>query len=64
MKVIKIKDNSSLASEEFREIPNIISSILDKTMSELEEAGIFVFPNSLKEQDSISEGQIILNKVG
>ena len=43
MKVIKIKDNSSLASEEFREIPNIISSILDKTMSELEEADILYF---------------------
>lgn len=64
MKLIKVKDNSTRASNEFNEIPNIISSILDKNVSELEETGIFVFPNSLKEQESLTEEQTILNKEG
>ncbi|PTK89709.1 hypothetical protein BUZ05_11495, partial [Staphylococcus gallinarum] len=37
--------------------------MLDKTTSELEDTGIFVFPNSLKEQEGISDNQVILNKV-
>ncbi len=64
MKLIKVKDNSFRSSDEFSEIPNVISSILDKTVSELEDTGIFVFPNSLKEQEGITEEQTILNKVG
>src|SRR5699024_10090932 len=40
------------------------SSILDKSISELDETGIFVFPNSLKDQEGITEDQFILNKVG
>ena len=51
MNLIKIKDNSSRNSNEFSEIPNIISSVLDKSVSELEKTGIFVFPNNLKEQE-------------
>ena len=64
MNLIKIKDNSSRNSNEFSEIPNIISSVLDKSVSELEKTGIFVFPNNLKEQEGITEEQTILNKVG
>ncbi|MCD8920082.1 5-methylcytosine restriction system specificity protein McrC [Staphylococcus gallinarum] len=63
MKLIKVKDNVSKPSNEFREIPNLTNSILDKTTSELEDTGIFVFPNSLKEQEGISDNQVILNKV-
>lgn len=64
MKLVKIKDNSTESSNEFSEIPNIISSILDENISELDETGIFVFPNSLKEQEGITTDQFILNKVG
>ena len=64
MKLVKIKDNSTEPSNEFSDIPNIISSILDKSISELDETGIFVFPNSLKEQEGITTDQFILNKFG
>ncbi|MDW8543429.1 hypothetical protein SD307_08415 [Staphylococcus sp. KG4-1] len=64
MKLVKIKDNSTESPNEFSEIPNIISSILDKSISELDETGIFVFPNSLKEQEGITTDQFILNKFG
>ena len=64
MKLVKIKDNSTESSNEFSEIPNIISSILDKNISELDETGVFVFPNSLKEQEGITTDQFILNKFG
>ncbi|MEB6323146.1 hypothetical protein NGC65_08600 [Staphylococcus xylosus] len=64
MKLVKIKDNSTESSNEFSKIPNIISSILDKSISELDETGIFVFPNSLKEQEGITADQFILNKFG
>ena len=37
---------------------------MDKSVSELEKTGIFVFPNNLKEQEGITEEQTILNKVG
>lgn len=42
---------------------NAICSILDKTVSKLKETDIFVFPNSLKEQEGIIEEQTILGKV-
>ncbi|WP_204179856.1 MULTISPECIES: hypothetical protein [unclassified Staphylococcus] len=64
MKLVKIKDNSTESSNKFSEISNIISSILDKNISELDETGIFVFPNSLKKQEGITTDQFILNKVG
>ncbi|MDC6327185.1 5-methylcytosine restriction system specificity protein McrC [Staphylococcus auricularis] len=63
MKLIKIKDNSCRASHEFNEIPKIISSILDKTVSDLKETDVFVFPNSLKEMEGITKDQMILNRV-
>lgn len=63
MKVIKIKDNASLLFSEFNEIPNIITSVLDKPVSELEDIGLFVFPNSLNAQESITGDQKILEKV-
>lgn len=62
MEMLKIKDNSSLLVSDFSKIPNVISSILDKTVSELEDTGIFVFPNSLKEQEGITDDQMILKK--
>ncbi|WP_367012715.1 hypothetical protein [Staphylococcus capitis] len=37
---------------------------MDKSVSELEKTGIFVFPNNLKEQEGITEEQTILNKSG
>ncbi|BCU51277.1 3-isopropylmalate dehydrogenase [Staphylococcus auricularis] len=63
MKLIKIKDNSFRASHEFNEIPKIISSILNKTVSELKDTDVFVFPNSLKEMEGMTKDQMILNIV-
>ena len=44
MKQLKIKDNSEKSKEEFSAIPKTVSMIADKTLSQLEKDGVFVFP--------------------
>ena len=60
MKKLKIEDNTSYSSLIFNDIPNIVDCILDKTLLELEHTGVFIFPDNLKNENSISEEQIIL----
>ena len=60
MKKLEIEDNTSYSSLIFNDIPNIVDCILDKTLLELEHTGVFIFPDNLKNENSISEEQIIL----
>ena len=60
MKRLEIEDNTSYSSLRFNDIPNIVDSVLDKTLLELENTGVFIFPDNLKKDNSISEEQTIL----
>ena len=50
MKRLEIEDNTSYSSLRFNDIPNIVDRVLDKTLLELENTGIFIFPDNLKKR--------------
>lgn len=51
MKRLEIEDNTSYSSLRFNDIPNIVDSVLDKTLLELENTGVFIFPDNLKKRE-------------
>lgn len=63
MSRIKIKDNSRIPKESLAGISCLISKIEDKTLEQLEDEGIFVFPEILRDADDITKNQMILQSV-
>ena len=63
MSRLKIKDNSRIPKESLSGISLLISKIADKTLEQLENEGIFVFPEILREADDITKDQMILQSV-
>ena len=62
MKQVITKDNSPKAKDAFSQIPKTVGRILGKTLKELEEEGVFVFPASLRDADDITGEQMVLFK--
>ncbi len=60
MKLLKIKDNQYTLKSEFHEVSSIVSRVCDKTLAQLEQEGVFVFPNMLKDTEDLSRDQMIL----
>ena len=58
MSRIKIKDNSRIPKESLSGISLLTSKIADKTLEQLENEGIFVFPEILREADDITKDQM------
>ncbi|MDR1018223.1 MAG: hypothetical protein LBM02_05930 [Lachnospiraceae bacterium] len=63
MKLMRVKDNSSILKEEFEPVKNLVKKISDKTLEELEKENLFVFPELLKNSDDIIKDQMILQSV-
>lgn len=63
MNLVKIKDNTSTKKEGFQEIPKLTNSIVNKTLEQLRQEGVFVFPESVNNADDISKEQMILQSV-
>ena len=63
MSRIKIKDNSRIPKESLSGISLLTSKIADKTLEQLENEGIFVFPEILRDADDITKDQMILQSV-
>ena len=63
MKLLKIKDNSGIKKEDFSEIKALTNKIADKTLEQLENEGVFVFPEFIKNADDITRDQMILQSV-
>ena len=63
MMLLKIKDNSQHKKEDFSQIKNLTGKIADKTLEQLEREDVFVFPNSVKDADDITQDEIILQSV-
>lgn len=63
MSRIKIKDNSRSPKESLAGISRLISKIADKTLEQLENEGIFVFPKILRDADDITKDQMVLQSV-
>ena len=60
MKLLKIKDNSQQKKISFSQIERLVSKIADKTLKQLEEEGVFVFPEIIKEAEDLTQEQMIL----
>lgn len=63
MRLIKIKDNSKHKKESFSEIRNLTDKIADKTLEQLEREGIFVFPETVRDAEDITQDQVILQSI-
>lgn len=60
MKLLKIKDNSQQKKDTFSHIDNLTGMIADKTLDQLEREGVFVFPETVRKAEDITQDQIIL----
>lgn len=59
MKLLKITDNSNTLKEDFTKINLLTAKIADKNLKQLEEEGVFVFPESLSAKADLSNDEII-----
>ena len=63
MKLLKIKDNSLQKKESFSQIRILTNKIADKTLEHLEREGVFIFPETVKDAEDITQDQMILQSV-
>lgn len=60
MKQLKIKDNQCKSKVDFYEINALVNRISDKTLGQLEQEGVFVFPREITQSEDLSKEQMIL----
>lgn len=63
MTVLKIKDNAVVNKTKFKKINNITSKIADKTLEQLENEGIFLFPETITNSNDMTKEQMVLKSV-
>mgnify|MGYP002316938279 CR=1 FL=1 len=63
MKLLRIKDNSQQKKDAFSQVARLTGKIADKTLEQLEREGVFVFPETVKDAEDITQDQIILQSV-
>ena len=62
MNLLRIKDNSKYPKESFHSIPKLKNAIADKTINQLSEEGVFIYPG-IKESEDLTKEQMILQSV-
>lgn len=60
MKLLRVKDNRLMLKSDFAPIQRVVDKIADKTLSELEKEGVFVFPEKIHDAPDIEEEQVVL----
>lgn len=60
MNLFRVKDNRTFPKNDFASVQNVVNRIADKTLRELEQEGIFVFPEKISDASDIEEEQVIL----
>lgn len=63
MNLLKIKDNSQYTKDHFSQIGNLIGKIANKTLEQLEQEGIFIFPETVKDAEDLTKDQMIICSV-
>ena len=63
MKLLRIKDNSQKKKDAFSQVARLTGKITDKTLEQLEREGVFVFPETVKDAEDITQDQMILQSV-
>ena len=62
MKIPKVKDNTTYITSRFSCTQCIISNILNKSLSQLDVEGLFIFPESIKKVEDLTRDQMILQE--
>ena len=60
MKLLRIKDNSQQKKDAFSQVARLTGKIADKTLEQLEREGVFVFPETVKDAEDITQDQGLL----
>jgi len=60
MKQLKIKDNQYNSKEDFFEVKAVANRVAEKTLGQLEQEGVFVFPEGVSGTEDLSKDQMIL----
>lgn len=60
MKLLRVKDNRLMLKSDFAPIQRVVDKVADKTLSELEKEGVFVFPEKIHDAPDIEEEQVVL----
>ena len=63
MKLIKIKDNTAIRKDVLCDVENLTNKIVNKTLGQLEQEGIFVFPELIRNAEDITRDQMILQGI-
>ena len=63
MKTLRIKDNALIHKEEFIKLKQLTEKISNKTLEKLEQEGIFVFPEQVKEAKDLTKDQMVLQSL-
>lgn len=63
MKLLRIKDNSQQKKDAFSQVARLTGKIADKTLEQLERECVFVFPETVKDAEDITQDQMILQSV-
>lgn len=63
MELLKIRDNSRYQSSIFSKISALTNKIANKTLKQLEQEGVFVFPELVVKAEDITHDQIIIRKL-
>ncbi len=61
---LRVKDNSKYTDEDFRCVKKLADKISDKTLEKLEQEGVFVFPEVIRDSEDITGEQFILQNSG
>lgn len=63
MTILRISDNTRQDESRFAKIPNLTNLLKNKSLKYLQSENIFVYPNSIKDSEDLSEEQIILQSI-
>lgn len=63
MKPLRVKDNSQIKEETLFPVQNLVHKVCNKTLEQLEQEGVFVFPELLNDIDDLTKEQMILQHI-
>ncbi|MCD7716629.1 MAG: McrC family protein [Lachnospiraceae bacterium] len=63
MKQFRIRDNTQTRKEEFAVISRLTGKVADKTLEQLEQEGIFAFPEVVDDAEDLTKDQLVLQSV-
>lgn len=64
MNQVRLKDNSNIEKEELSNIQKLVNKISKKSLKQLEQDGVFLFPEAINDADDLEDENFILKSNG